>query len=70
MAVTKTPVPPSWAIAAEDRSPSVTMCTSSTGMPVTAVRASATVWLWVRASALARVPSRSVPSWCRQRSRS
>ena len=60
MAATNTPVPPSWAIAAEERSPSVTMCTSSTGVPVAAVIASATAWDWVRASALARVPSRSV----------
>jgi hypothetical protein len=53
-------VPPSCAIAAAERSPSVTMCTSSTGAPVAAVIASATACDWVRASALARVPSRSV----------
>ena len=60
MAVTNTPVPPSWAIAAAERSPSVVMCTSSTCEPVAAVRASATVCDWVRASALARVPRRRV----------
>ena len=36
------------------------MCTSSTGVPVAAVTASATVCDWVRARALARVPSRRI----------
>ena len=49
-------------MAAAERSPSVLMCTSSTGTPVAAVIASATVCDCVVASRLARVPSCSVRS--------
>ena len=59
-ALTKTPVPPIWASGAGEVSPSVRMSTSSVGRPVAALRASATSWLWVRASVEARVPMRTV----------
>ena len=70
-ALTKTPVPPMVARGAVLRSPSVRMVTSSVTRPVAALSWSATSWLWVRASVLARVPTRMVPCCrsCRWRGR-
>src|SRR3954469_19148362 len=55
---TNTPVPPIWVSAAVDRSPVVTISTASALIPRPA-SAAMTVPVWLRASALPRVPIRS-----------
>ncbi len=61
-AVTNTPVPPSATREPVSRSPSVVMRTSSVRRSAAVARSPATVPVWVSASALARVPTRTTDS--------